>query len=118
MRYRLRTLLIVSAIAPAILAGIIVILFAVFRFEPPERPPPPFVPATEDDRVILGIANQFIANKGVIDYSIPVKIEPWPNRDGCFIVEYWTPRREFRLLGSRAVIVNPTSQSAEFTQRD
>jgi hypothetical protein len=83
----------------------------------PERPPRPIVPSTERDKQILKLASSFVASKGAIDYQVPVRIEPSHKNDGTVVVIYWTPSGERRLLGERAVVVNPESGTVEFVPR-
>lgn len=114
MRYRLLTLLIVATVGPLLIASVALLV----RPELGERPPPPLVPTAENDRHILKLANQFVSQRGATDYSVPIRIEPGSNKFGTFVVIYWTPRREIRMLGERAVIVDPRTHSVEFVMRD
>jgi hypothetical protein len=117
MRFRLRTLLIVGAITPAVLAAVTVIVLSLLGIERPERPPSPMVPTTNNERLVLDLASAFVRAQAATDFSVPVKIVSSLDHDGCFVVEYWTPRREFQFAGSRAVIVDPQSRSAQFVRR-
>ena len=75
------------------------------------------VPTTERDKRILKLASSFLDARGGKGY-IPVRIEPSTRKDGTVAVIYWTPRRELQLLGARAVIVNPATETVELVSRD
>ena len=90
-----------------------VTIFVLFR---PERPPTPFVPATETERAVLAIANQF-AQKQSSDFKVPIRIDK-RTEDGTFEVVYWTPHKEEQLLGPRALIVNINRNTVEAAPRE
>jgi len=89
----------------------------------PERPPPPLIPKTDDERKILRLAEAFVTANEIrigckMDLHIPTRIAAHPFKAGCAIVECWTPRRELELLGPRALIVNANNKTVEFAMRD
>ena len=90
-----------------------VTIFVLFR---PERPPTPFVPATETERAVFAIANQF-AQKHSSYFKVPIRIDK-RTEDGTFAVVYWTPHKEEQLLGPRELIVNLNRNTVEAAPRE
>lgn len=101
------------AIASLFVVVTAVTLFVLFR---PERPPTPFVPATETERAVLAIADQF-TQKHSSYFQVPIRIDK-RTEDGTFAVAYWTPHREERLLGPRALIVDLNRNTVKAAPRE
>jgi hypothetical protein len=91
-------------------------ILVLFQPEQPERSPPPIVPATETERIVLTIANQFARTRST-DFNVPIAIDKRTDT-GTIAVIYWTPQRELELLGERTVIVNLELNTVEFAPRD
>lgn len=79
-----------------------------------DRPPRPLIPATDIEKRVLAIASQRV---GRMDWKVPVNIAPG-TRSRTFVVTYWTPRREVKILGTRVVIVNVEDETVEVPMRD
>ena len=117
MRFRLRSLLIVLAVGPIILAALLLTFTSYFERSRFERPPAPMQPKDDTEREILALVDQSLL-KTSFEIMIPIRIENSPRNDGRFMVVYWTPSKEYRLLGSRAVLVDPRTRTVEWVMRD
>lgn len=101
------------SIASLLVVVTAVTIFVLFR---PERPPTPFVPATETERAVFAIANQFAQKRSSV-FKVPIRIDQ-RTEDGTFAVVYWTPHKEEQLLGPRALIVNLNRNTVEAAPRE
>jgi hypothetical protein len=102
----------------AMLFAVVTAFALLFGLIKPELPPRPMVPTTDRDKQILSLATSFLAANGLSDYKVPMRIVPHATGDGTVSVIYWTPRRELRMAGVRAVIVNPESESVSLAMRE
>jgi hypothetical protein len=100
----------------ATLLGLVTLAACVSAWFQPEQPPPPIAGQTELEQQALALASEKLATLAP-DFRIPTAITP-VSGNGAFVIRYWTPAHERKLLDERTVLVDLRSKSLEILPRD